>query len=538
MAEPTFEEVMVALRNADKAGNVEDARKLASIAQRLQTQKPEATKEKGMLDKAGEFLSGVAEKGGIIDLKKILSPETLTTDVSKAIGAPIISDFKRDESKAGKETLGSVAARVGKRAGEAGLGAAAYSPMLGVGGILPAMGAGAIQGIVESGAAQLGYSPQVQEAAGVALPSLAGAGAQKLPNIKGLIDNFLFTGSAKSQEVTASPEAIHQSLQGDITSKITSKLAEKAVMKGLGLPSWLPSVVRGPVESFMERRPIDVSPIARELGAKPQTIGQGGDVFAAQEKRLLQQEFPEVSAKTRISKGLYENAASAHDQAAMSGEFTQSKQYQELVKGKPALKTKFDTLFKNPKGEDLVGEDIIKNLRYQEPSTMISEKNLMDARRYYNDWLKEKGFSKTVGGKEFGPEETARGVYEIERNARAKDILPDLFAKGKASAINKELWNLSKDKESKQLFNDELTYFMSQAPAQKSKDLWGDIGKNVKESMGIDDTTYNRITRAINQAKTKQEVSRAIRMYRSAATKAVTLKAEEEADEMKKQRRK
>ena len=35
MAEPTLDEVMVALRNADKAGNKEDAAKLATIAKKL-----------------------------------------------------------------------------------------------------------------------------------------------------------------------------------------------------------------------------------------------------------------------------------------------------------------------------------------------------------------------------------------------------------------------------------------------------------------------------------------------------------------------
>lgn len=76
MAEPTLDEVMVALRNADKAGNKEDAAKLATIAKKLSTQQAPAEEgeKPSMLTKVTEaaFGKGTSEEAPIGErVKKI-----------------------------------------------------------------------------------------------------------------------------------------------------------------------------------------------------------------------------------------------------------------------------------------------------------------------------------------------------------------------------------------------------------------------------------------------------------------------------------
>ena len=55
----TFEQVMQALRNADAAGNKEDARRLAQIAQSMRSQAAQPAQTDGGLDSAGNVIDFV-----------------------------------------------------------------------------------------------------------------------------------------------------------------------------------------------------------------------------------------------------------------------------------------------------------------------------------------------------------------------------------------------------------------------------------------------------------------------------------------------
>ena len=83
MAEPTLDEVMVALRNADKAGNKEDAAKLATIAKKLSTQQAPAEEgeKPSMLTKVTEaaFGKGTPEEAPIGERVKKVGETAVTT---------------------------------------------------------------------------------------------------------------------------------------------------------------------------------------------------------------------------------------------------------------------------------------------------------------------------------------------------------------------------------------------------------------------------------------------------------------------------
>ena len=52
----------------------------------------------------------------------------------------------------------------------------------------------------------------------------------------------------------------------------------------------------------------------------------------------------------------------------------------------PSLETKFKTLFQNQKGENLTGEDVVKNLRFKKYDSDVSAKNLEDALFQIEEW--------------------------------------------------------------------------------------------------------------------------------------------------------
>ena len=60
MPQPTLDEVMVALRNADKTGNTEDATKLAAIAKQLSDEQSaqEEAQKPSILEKTTEAAFG------------------------------------------------------------------------------------------------------------------------------------------------------------------------------------------------------------------------------------------------------------------------------------------------------------------------------------------------------------------------------------------------------------------------------------------------------------------------------------------------
>lgn len=447
------------------------------------------TEEPSMLQKAGELITTAAEKV-TPDLRKILTkPETLTTKISEKIGAPVIKDVSIDRSKMRLSPAEEYAGAMGQRALEATGAGIAMSPFTGGTSIPAAAFAGALQGLAEKTAQDLGMSADLQQLSGLLGPAAGGFFLSKVPQ---------------------TPQQVNSALNSEAATAIKSKLAEKAISKAIGTPSGLLSVGRSIYERF---RPVDYKAVGREVGAKPETLGVGGTKFTDETVSKLSQQYPDIpvdlSKGLTVSKGLYEKAKGAYDSVAIQGgkKFTDSEQFKQLHGDIPAEKTKFEALFQNPKGEAYTGQDVVENLKFN-PESKIAPPDLEKARKAFNDFLSENKVGRV--------EEQARGAYDAEAAARAKDTLPSLFENKNAGQIRKEMWNLSKSEEGTKIFNQELLTFLKKNSASDARRMWGQIGPDVKYRMKIDDDKYTRITNIINGAKTNKDVDRATRILRGA----------------------
>jgi hypothetical protein len=472
-------------------------------------------KEPTILEKAKKTVESAADtvlkQGGLVDLRKFLTPEralqAVTTDVSKKIGAPIVKDVSYHPEMVGSQSIGNYAKAAAKGGMEGLIGGAGVAPFVGgPGGIVGGAGLGALQGLAETAAADLGLSPDLQKAAGIVGPAAAGLVLSKIPQ---------------------TPQQVNSALSNDAMNSIKSKIASKAINKALGLPYWTSSIIEKVpkvFQGFAEKiESPDYQTVGKTLGAKPETIGKTEFGFTKQAQQELASEHPtiEPSEKGKYSTPLYEQAKNAYNEAAAEEPFTSSPEFKSLTKDIPAEKTKFSKLFQNPEKEDLVGEDVVNNLHYNSPH--VSDNDMNRAREAFNKYL-----TRTTGADH---EQIAREAYMKESIAAAKDSLPIMFEENDSKGIKKQLWNLSKEPEGKALFNDELTYHLKNTNVNQAKSLWNKIGKDVKDSFGMDDETYKTVTNAIEKAKTPQEIDRATRIMKRFAGPAlgvsVTNKKEE-----------
>jgi hypothetical protein len=474
-----------------------DATKSA-IRQKFGVDKAEE-KPKGMLEEFGQMalekVKAIPEAlSTTVDLKKMLSQpekqiaEAVTTDVSKKIGAPIVKDVSIDKSKIGSQSLGDYTQKIMQRGGEGALAGAGLAPFTGGGSIVAGGLGGALQGLSESIAADLGLSGDLQEAVGILGPAGAGLVMSKIPQ---------------------TPQQVNSVLSSDAMNAIKSKLAHKAITKALGMPYWASTITEQIPKAFgkvaSQFQSPDYQTVAKELGAKPETIGKSELKFTKQANEELAQQHPDIQPSAKgYADPLYERAKQAYNDAAAEEPFTSSPEFKSLTKDIPAEKTKFSKLFQNTEKEDLVGEDVINNLHYNNPN--VSNKDMDRARGAFNEYLK-----RTTGADH---EQIAREANVKQSIAKAKDALPVLFEENDASGIKDELWNLSKEPEGISVFNDELSYYLKNTNVNQARKMWNKIGSNVKDSFKMDDATYKKVTNAIDNAKTSKDIDRATRIMR------------------------
>jgi hypothetical protein len=476
-----------------------DATKSA-IRQKFGVDKAEE-KEPSMMEKAGKFIGDVSkdviESGGIVDIRKFLSPEkaaeAVTTGVSKKIGAPIVKDVSIDPSKIGSQSAGDYASKIMQRGGEGMIAGTGLAPFTGGGSILAGGAGGALQGLAEATAADLGLSGDLQQAAGIMGPAAAGFVMSKIPQTS---------------------QQINSVLNSDAANAIKSKLAHKAITKALGLPYWTSSIIEKVPKAFEGLKTPDYKAVGKELGATGETLGIGGTKYTDAANQELSQLHPDISPAKgeKISNVLYERAKTAYNDANAEESFLSSPEFKTLHGDIPAEKTKFEEIFQNKKGEAYTGEDVINNLQTGKMEN-ISYKDMDKAREALNKYL--------LRTTKVEHESNAREAFTIESAARAKDTLPGLFADNDAKGINKELWNLSKTPEGISIFNNELVNGLKSTNVKSAKILWGKIGPNVKDKMEVDPKTYKKVTDIINGAKTAQDIDRATRIIRRFAAPAV-----------------
>jgi hypothetical protein len=510
------EEWLASRKKTEKPTESSDAQTETKVMSPEEWMASRKKEEPSMLQEAGKAIGDVADKvigaGGIVDLRKFLSPEkaseAVTTGLSKKINAPIVKDVSIDRSKIGSQDLADYISKAGERGAEGLAGGVVLAPFTGGGSVLAGGFGGVIQGLVETAAADLGLSSDLQQAAGIMGPASAGFVMSKIPQ--------------NSQQVNSM-------LNNDAMNAIKSKLAHKAITKALGMPYWastitekIPKVFEGVKSQFQTP---DYKAVGKELGATGEKIIAGKDkTFMDVANEQLQQLHPNVSTKDgqKISSALYERAKVAYDEVSNQEPFTSSPEFKALTKDIPAEKTKFSTIFQNKRKQAYTGEDVVENLKTGKIED-ITLNDLDRARKSFNDYLK-----RTTGADQ---EQIAREASTVEFAARAKDVLPGYFQEKYAKGIKDELWNLSKSPEGIKIFNNELVNGLKNMNLKEARTLWNKIGLEVKERMNVDSKTYNNVTNIIMNAKTQQDIDRATKIMRRFAAPTLATSVENKQED-------
>jgi hypothetical protein len=206
-----------------------------------------------------------------------------------------------------------------------------------------------------------------------------------------------------------------------------------------------------------------------------------------------------------VSHGLYEQAKQSYDAIGKHGvNFLDSSEFRALTEGIPAQETKFGDLFRNAKGQPVVGQDVVENLK--NATSKMSYQDAEKVREAFNKYLVS-----TTGKPS---EKLAREAYTNEALAEAKDALPGLFEKGSkgASEIKAQLWNLSKVPEGMKQFNQEMQAYLTNATVKDAKAMWHEIGPEVQKRFNIPPEKYDIITEIMNGAQTPKELSQVRRL--------------------------
>jgi len=393
--------------------------------------------------------------------------------------------FGRDPSKAGKLSVGDYVTRAAAGAVTGGAIGGTIGAFTGPGAIVTGtVGAigGAVSGLLEAGAEDLGFGEGTQFAAGLISP---GAG--------------LSTKVGMMIEKKAADYA--------------SKYAAKAVLKSMDIPFAGP-IVRGTSEFLEKRKPADYKAAAQTLEEEAKTLGVGSTKNIDETTAALRQAHPDVNIvpDKNVSHSLYEDAKQAYDNVAFpkgkqAETFLNSPEFKSLHGDVASQKDAYSSFFANNNGNALKGDKVIENLKFNKDATATETQN---ARKAFNDYLE-----RTTGKRS---EEIARGAFETERVALAKDTLPTLFANNSGSAIKDQLQNLGKNPEGIQVFKQEFLNYLKGTTAIEAKKMWGTIGPEVKKQMKLSDKVYNNITDIMNGAQTPQDISRAMRLFIGATT--------------------
>jgi hypothetical protein len=480
------------------------------------------------IPKVVEAVMGAPKKGGLVDpLSVITKPETLTTDVSKQIGAPVIKTMARDPNMVNSQRATDYILNSATRSFEGGAAGFMYSPFTGPGSTLAGASTGLMQGFLETVAKDLGYNPDVQQAVGMVGPSVIsgakGTAAQVMP--------------AKPKEV----------MNSEITASLRASLGEALATKIFGYTAT--KVGKGVAGLFKEQAPVDVAAAEQALGMKgfvkepslSQEAMQAADASIRQRfETVAKQPVPEgISAIDHV----YNTSGQKINEALRTAPFVDSSGFKaaSTLDGKfsPAQADKYTRLFKDEKRNDLSGQDIIDNLRAFKYGKTIPNKveglpegagpNSYKA-RFQEGAALEKRFNAYLQEQTGQPWQAhARAVYEEVATARARDNLPKMFEeitsatnktdlRTAANKLDREVQNLSKEpKATEELFT-QLLGNLNKLPVEQSKVLWQEIGPSINQHIITDKYKFKEISDIMTTAKTKTEIDRATRLLRRLVT--------------------
>ncbi len=462
------------------------------------------------LSQRANFDKDAAEKAGYSpdDIIKAIVPDSAQKE--KGLFS---FDANKVGSVSGKDyfnrmaTGGAVGGAIG-----AGIGAVTGPGMV----VTGAVGAitGAASGLLEAAAEDLGLGEGWQFVAGMAAPG--GGVANKVGQV--------------------------------VESRIASKMTELAAKK-VGVPFAGP-IINKTAQLLESKKPVNVSAIEDVLGieGKAAKVAQTAEERAPEATAIRQKiaDRFEQTTGNKIPEGvnaeehIYKEAASAIDK--VEEPFVGSSFFNRAatLEGKvsPAQANKYKKLFQDAEGNPLSGSDVLTKMRDFKYGVDLSPKTTFAARdlrwsegskleKEFNGWLAKQPESM---GQPW--EAHARGAFEQVAMNKAKDALPTLFEdvvtagstaelKTAATSLERQIWNLSKTPEGKEMFLTQLAGNLKKVPAKDAQILWDKIGPSVEKRIITDPQKFKQISEEIYNLKTPQDVNRVVRMLNKAVTSGV-----------------
>ena len=463
MAEPTLNDVMTALKNADAAGDTEAATRLAGIADKLRSA-PEPTEKKGTVD--------LTEYGRKFQEEQSQIRKELTT-IDKSKAGQVTGKEYAEKALEGAKYGGAIGAGVGLATGAGALVTG------GVGAVT-----GAIGGLAEAAAKDIGATEYAQ-------------------NLANMVGSGLVPAQAGIKQLTNTR----------LVKAVSDGLDEMAKMM---IPKY--GTLRKVAKFLPEQTPkISGSEAEKALGVEAKTAG-----VTSVERDKFAQELQSQHGQGATVDSLYESAKSNYDQA-LAGKTAKDLQeeFKKITKDLPeasrkASVEKIKKIFVDDKGNPLSGNDVINNVKSSNPLFQaLSPKEQEAVRKGLNDFIPNKS------------EEIARKAAEKEFVATAKDTLPELFKAGDARTINQQMLNFTKDVEGTKIFKQEFAHYLSGRPVEEAKTLWSKIAPNIQKILIKDPVEFKKINDVINQAKTQKDMSRATSLILKAGIIGFNQKGEE-----------
>lgn len=430
---------------------------------------PSESKEKGLLDKAGDVITDTAEKLTTgVNLKKILEKpvEAVTT----------FPGFTRDASKEGqvpyKEQL--------KEANKAGITGAEIGGGLGAVGLAPGIATGAasgysmgfLGGLAEQTAKNLGYKEDFQTLSNLMVGGLA---------------------PGKTVDLITKNRLAHDAIQR-AEGFVMDNLPKVGLIRKMGQ---LGEKLTGASEPRIPTKDIEsaIGTEAKTAGVKLPT-DPTGEVFKFNQQ--LQKE-------TQASKvgDLYEDAKSKFDQAISQykpEDINNIISHAENNVPKSSV-NRIKNLFVDADHNPYSGDVVVNNLKYDNPDFAKLTQNEQElAKKTFNDLTESKGLGR--------PEENARNWSQKEFVARAKDELPEKFKSLDYKTINNQMQNYGKSPEGSNAFLQEMGHSMKNLTPDQVRTMWQNIGQQVNKFIVKDPQEFKKINDMVNEVKDKKSLNK------------------------------
>lgn len=431
--------------------------------------------------------------------------------------------FGHDSSKMGFSGLGAYANAASSGAitgGATGAGLGALAAPFTEGVSIPfaaaeGAGLGAIGGVVEQGVHDLGFGKGTQMAAGMLLSPSKGMTKSAV----GLAERAVPDAAVSAVRATARKAAglVPESV------KDAAEVAKGAAGGVKDIGKYMVShKVLGPaayrIQKLKPEPKIDAAALERATGQRAeQTMATVGSKHADAAREAVQ-----LQHGTSSGSGVYEIAKRNYDDLMNQGQhFTKSQEFKNLVNSYPeatrgAMKNKLESLFKGGKGKSgyLTGDDVINNLQGANLANKLTPSQGSALTKSLNDFME-----RHTG---HAYESEARAAYGSIAQAQALDALP-LALKNAASRsadsadarkfLAQNMENYGKTPQSRAIFWKEAGHAMQDMPVSDAQNLWNTMLRgNIERHFNLSAAQKDALSKAMNTAKTKRDLSNFVRL--------------------------